>query len=65
MKVKSFSVGMVNGVDGCLETLDKMVAELGQIEIHSLVDTTYPEEMSLDGPCPGPRVARVVVYSSK
>jgi len=63
MKVKSFSIGLADGVDQGMETLDKLVAKLGDIDIRSVTDTVYSEELSRWSPGPkGPLIVRVVVY---
>ncbi|MDO8743341.1 MAG: hypothetical protein Q7J30_02195 [Candidatus Azambacteria bacterium] len=42
MKVKSFVVGIANGIDGSMMLLDESVAKLGKIKIHSVTDTVIP-----------------------
>ena len=60
--VKSFAVGIMNGLDSSMGKLDNLVAELGDITIHSLTDTYYSYNQEH---CPdnGPSIVRVVVYS--
>lgn len=60
MKVKSFSVGMLKGLDVAIERLDEQVRDLGEIKIHSVTDTLYPKELT-GAPC-GMTLVRVVVY---
>ena len=60
MKVKSFHAGMVRGMTYAVGRLDKEVRELGDIKIHSVVDTLYPKEVS--GESFGEVLIRVVVY---
>lgn len=65
MRVKSFVVGMAKGIDGAMEHLDKDVAELGDIHIHSVTDKYYSDEQGMFDVCPGPRMVRVVIYEKK
>ena len=62
MKVKSFTVGTVNGVDDAIEFLDENVRRLGNdIVIHSIVDTVYEGEIAKQDN--GSRIVRVIIYS--
>lgn len=62
--VESFSVGLAEGISGAMEVLDRQVAGLGDIIIHSITDTHYTAEQNGSyGTAPGPRLVRVVVYS--
>ena len=63
MKVKTFVVGLVDGVVPSLTRLDECVAELGNVVIHSLVDTVYSADSNSLGRPPGERIARVIVYT--
>ena len=63
MKVKSFVVGVAEGVDPSMERLDMMVADLGDVVIHSLVDTVYSAEVNSSGKPPDERIVRVVIYT--
>lgn len=66
MKVKSFVAGTASGLDSAISILDKMVEGLGEVNIHSLVDTVYQGELVENSPSPGlPRIVRVVVYSNR
>lgn len=60
MKVKSFSVGIGDGISMSIEKLDEFVKELGNIKIYSIVDTLYPKEVS--GEKCGVILTRVIVY---
>jgi hypothetical protein len=67
MKVKSFSVGLANGMSEALNYLDKQVQELGKVNSISVTDTLYSGEIEKfftgKNECPGPHLVRVVVYS--
>jgi len=60
MKVKTFYSGLANGFTKAFELLDANVASLGDITIHSLTDTYYPEEADQNR-CA--HIVRVLVYS--
>jgi len=65
MKVKSFSVGLANGVCDSIKALDKYVLELGDVQIHQLTDTFYPsiaEMIGIGGNPFSPHIVRVVLY---
>ena len=63
MKVKSFEVGLVNGVGFSMKKLDQCVNELGDINIHSVTDTICPDHVNTLGEAPGARIIRVIVYT--
>ena len=66
MRVKSFKVGVANGLTESLEYLDDQVNGLGNITNHSLADKYINdgEGHQFDlGCCPGPKIVRVVVYT--
>jgi hypothetical protein len=65
MKVKSFVVGTINGIDSSMEWLDDQVMKLGTgLIIHSLTDTFCSTELVKHEPVsPGlPVIVRVIVY---
>lgn len=43
MKVKSFCVGLANGIEWAIEALDKFVSNLGNVQIHQVTDTLYTD----------------------
>ncbi|MCG2701003.1 hypothetical protein L6267_02455 [Candidatus Parcubacteria bacterium] len=68
MKVKSFVAGLAKGIEEATKLLDGHVAGLGNIKIHSSIDTVYDsKEVTQYNACsPGlPMMVRVVVYEKK
>lgn len=61
MKVKTFVAGVANGVRDAFSMLDQDIADLGDIVVHSVVDSIYSEQQL--GPKMDTRIVRVVVYS--
>lgn len=45
MKIKTFVLGTVSGVEFSLKRLDEFVNDLGEIEIVDINDTLYPAEL--------------------
>ena len=67
MRVRTFSVGTVDGLEKSMEILDNKVAGLGSIKIHSIKDNFLPEkELEFTKHSSGgPRIIRVVVFEQK
>lgn len=63
MKVESFIVGVANGIEPAFKFLDQCVADLGDVMIHSVTDTSYPKELNRFGCPPDDCIVRVVVYT--
>lgn len=59
MQIKSYTSGLINGIDKAFESLDRQVAEdLGKDrKIHSSEDSYYTSKDSEE------RLVRVIVYS--
>ena len=63
MPVKTFVVGMANGLRDSMTCLDNDVNQLSGIRIISITDTLYPQEqLPSDN---GPKIARVVIYEGR
>lgn len=60
MKVATFVVGTIDCLQDSFSVLDRKVASLGKIRIHSVVDTLMTVHGAEENNVP--RVARVVVY---
>lgn len=62
--VKSFVVGVANGIELSLQRLDELTEVLRASVIHQVTDTYYSGEQegnyAKDGP--GPRIVRVIIY---
>ncbi len=65
MKVKSFVVGVVEGVDRSMKRLDEQVEQLGDVTIHSVTDTVYSAVLNRAGRPPDELIVRVVVYTPR
>jgi hypothetical protein len=63
MKIKSFSAGLADGIDGAFRSLDEQAATLGKrVVIHNVTDTAYSDKDLLQH-CAQPLIVRVITYS--
>jgi len=62
IQVKSLVAGLVHGVNGAMEVLDRMTRELSAKRIQSITDTYYSAEQGKFDAPPGPHIVRVVIY---
>ena len=60
-EVKTFVVGLANGISSSMQRLDELVKGLGSITIQSIVDTPYEDTIGGDNPR-GPHIIRVVIF---
>lgn len=64
MMVRTFHKGLANGLHVALEDLDKDVASLGNVTIHSVQDSLYQNTLIRMGGKPTEQLmVRVVIYT--